>query len=171
MSRTLPPLLTEHPEWQALAAHAQQLRGVHLRTLFADDPHRGEQLTAEAAGIYLDYSKNRLTGETIRLLVALAEGCGLRDRIEAMFRGEPINVTEHRPVLHVALRAPREATILVNGENVVPQVHAVLDRMGDQGTPGGVARLHWQADPGGGEPRHRGLGPRTSDGLRSLALV
>ncbi|GIW09565.1 MAG: glucose-6-phosphate isomerase [Dehalococcoidia bacterium] len=134
MSRTLPPLLTERPEWQALAAHAHQLRGVHLRTLFADDPHRGEQLTAEAAGIYLDYSKNRLTGETIRLLVALAEGCGLRDQIEAMFRGEPINVTEHRPVLHVALRAPREATILVNGENVVPQVHAVLDRMADFAT-------------------------------------
>jgi glucose-6-phosphate isomerase len=123
--------LTALLAWQALAAHYQKLRNLHLRELFASDPRRGERLTAEAAGLYLDYSKNRVTDETIALLVRLAEESGLRARIEAMFGGEKINVTENRAVLHVALRAPRAASIVVDGENVVPQVHAVLDKMAD----------------------------------------
>jgi glucose-6-phosphate isomerase len=121
--------LTELPAWKALLAHQKQIRDVHLRRIFADDPKRGERLTAEAAGVFLDYSKNRISDETLALLVQLAGECGLRQRIEAMFRGDRINVTEDRAVLHVALRAPRSASILVDGENVVPQVHAVLDRM------------------------------------------
>src|SRR6516225_12266512 len=121
--------LTEHPTWKALERHYDEIRNLHLRKLFADDPRRGEQMTAEAAGIYLDYSKNRITAETLRLLLDLAEAVGLRGRIDAMFRGEKINVSERRAVLHVALRAPRGASILVDGENVVPEVHAVLDRM------------------------------------------
>jgi glucose-6-phosphate isomerase len=123
--------LTERPAWRELAAHYQTIKDVHLRTLFADDPRRGERLTVEAEGLYLDYSKHRIDDETLRLLVRLAEECGLRERIDAMFRGEKINVTENRAVLHVALRAPREATIEVDGKNVVPEVHAVLDRMAD----------------------------------------
>ena len=123
--------LTEQPAWKALEAHHQSIRAVHLRELFARDPGRGERLTLEAAGIYLDYSKNRITDETLSLLVRLAEDCGLRARIDAMFRGEKINVSEKRAVLHVALRAPRGASILVDGKNVVPDVHAVLDRMAD----------------------------------------
>jgi len=121
--------LTQLPAWQALAAHFQSVRDLHLRNLFAQDPKRGEQMTAEAAGIYLDYSKNRITAETLRLLLDLAEAVGLRERIDAMFRGDKINVSEQRAVLHVALRAPRGTSILVDGENVVPEVHAVLDRM------------------------------------------
>jgi glucose-6-phosphate isomerase len=117
------------PSWAALAAHHQQVKGLHLRQLFASDPRRGERLTLEAAGIFLDYSKNRVTDETLRLLVRLAEESGLRERIDAMFRGEKINVTENRAVLHVALRAPRGASVVVDGKNVVPEVHAVLDRM------------------------------------------
>ncbi|MFZ0932010.1 MAG: glucose-6-phosphate isomerase [Syntrophobacteraceae bacterium] len=123
--------LTERLAWKALEAHYQQVRGLHLRTLFGDDPERGERMTAEAVGIYLDYSKNRITAETLKLLVQLAEESGLRDRIDAMFRGEKINLTEKRAVLHVALRAPKGATIVVDGENVVPRVHAVLDKMAD----------------------------------------
>jgi glucose-6-phosphate isomerase len=123
--------LTALPAWQALVAHQKKIRDVHLRQLFADDPQRGERLTAEAVGIFLDYSKNRITDETLTLLLQLAEACGLRQRIDAMCRGEKINVTEDRAVLHVALRAPRTASILVDGENVVPKVHAVLDKMTD----------------------------------------
>ena len=123
--------LTERPAWKALEAHYQQVRELHLRELFADDPGRGERMTAEAVGLYLDYSKNRITDETLRLLVQLAEESGLRARIDAMFRGEKINLTEKRAVLHVALRAPKGAVIVVDGENVVPQVHAVLDKMAD----------------------------------------
>jgi glucose-6-phosphate isomerase len=126
--------LRSRPEWKALAAHHEAVRHVHLRDLFAKDPARGERLTAEAAGLYLDYSKNRLTDETLRLLLALAETSGVRARIDAMFAGERINVTENRPVLHVALRAPRTASIVVDGEDVIPQVHAVLDRMADFAT-------------------------------------
>ncbi len=123
--------LTQRPAWQALQAHYQEMRDRHLRDLFAQDPGRGERLTAEAVGLFLDYSKNRLTDQTLRLLLDLAEGCGLRERIEAMFTGQKINVTEQRAVLHVALRAPRDTSIVVDGQNVVPQVHAVLDRMAD----------------------------------------
>ncbi len=122
-------VLTHRPEWRALETHYQAIRDVHLRRLFADDPGRGERLTAEAAGLFFDYAKNRITDETLRLLIALAEACDLRARIDAMFRGERINATENRAVLHVALRAPRGAVILVDGANVVPEVHAVLDRM------------------------------------------
>jgi glucose-6-phosphate isomerase len=122
---------TARPAWQALAAHYEKVRELHLRQLFADDPKRGERLTAEAVGLYLDYSKNRLTDETLRLLLQLAQECGLRARIDAMFRGDKINLTEDRAVLHVALRAPRGTSIVVDGENVMPQVYAVLDKMAD----------------------------------------
>src|SRR2546428_9121791 len=130
MSTKLTPL-TQRPAWKALEEHYQKARGLHLRTLFAQDPGRGERFATEAVGIYLDYSKNRVTGETIQLLLELAASSGLRERIDAMFRGEKINVTENRAVLHVALRAPRDESIIVDGENVVAQVHAVLDKMTD----------------------------------------
>jgi glucose-6-phosphate isomerase len=117
--------------WQALETHYEGMRNRQMRDLFAREPGRGERMTAEAAGIFLDYSKNRVDEETLSLLVALAEQSGLRERIDAMFRGEKINVTENRAVLHVALRAPRGASIIVDGKNVVPEVHAVLDKMAD----------------------------------------
>src|SRR5215471_16907310 len=121
--------VTERSAWKALVAHHQKIRDLHLRKLFADDPKRGERLTVEAVGLYLDYSKNRVTDETLELLVQLADESGLRSRIDAMFRGEKINVTENRAVLHVALRSPMGASIVVDGENVVPRVHAILDKM------------------------------------------
>ena len=121
--------LTDLPAWQALTAHYQRVRNLHLRQLFADDPRRGERLTAEAAGLYLDYSKNRVTDETIALLLGLAGECGLAEHIGAMFSGRKINVTEERAVLHVALRAPKNERIVVDGVDVVLEVHAVLDRM------------------------------------------
>src|SRR5258708_27196611 len=130
MTKQIMPL-TERPAWKSLETHHQSVRELHLRKLFADDPKRGERMTAEALGLYLDYSKNRITDETLKLLLQLAEESGLRGRIDAMFRGEKINITENRAVLHVALRAPRGASIVVDGENVVPQVHAVLDNMAD----------------------------------------
>ena len=120
--------LTARPSWQALAAHHDAFTD-DLRTLFGADPTRGERMTAEAAGLFLDYSKNRITDETLRLLLRLATECGLRGKIDAMFGGERINITENRAVLHVALRAPRSAQILVDGKDVVPQVHEVLDQM------------------------------------------
>jgi glucose-6-phosphate isomerase len=123
--------LAELPAWKTLAAHHQEVQKRHLRDLFADDPTRGERLTAEAVGLYLDYSKNRITDATLELLVQLAEESGLRARIDAMFRGEKINLTEKRAVLHVALRAPRGTSIVVDGEDVVPKVHSVLDKMAD----------------------------------------
>jgi glucose-6-phosphate isomerase len=122
---------TQRRAWKALAAHHEQIRDRHLSELFAADPGRGTRLAAEGAGLYLDYSKNRITDESLKLLVRLAEESGLRARIDAMFRGERINATEGRAVLHVALRAPREAIIMVDGANVVPEVHAVLDRMAE----------------------------------------
>ena len=123
--------VTEFAAWKALSAHFQKIDRLHLRELFAQDPKRGERLTVEAAGLYLDYSKNRITDETLALLLQLAEQSGLRARIDAMFGGEKINVSEKRAVLHVALRAPKGHSILVDGEDVVPQVHSVLDRMAD----------------------------------------
>jgi glucose-6-phosphate isomerase len=123
--------LTKRKAWQALQAHYDKSKESHLRQLFAEDPKRGERLTAEAAGLFLDYSKNRITDETVKLLIQLAEESGLRSRIEAMFRGDKINITENRAVLHVALRAPKGTSIIVDGENVVPGVHAVLDKMSD----------------------------------------
>jgi glucose-6-phosphate isomerase len=123
--------LTERRAWKALTAHHKKVKELHLRDLFAEDPKRGERMTAEAVGLFLDYSKNRINDETIKLLLQLAEESGLRARIDAMFRGEKINITENRAVLHVALRAPRGASIVVDGENVVPQVHVLLDKMAD----------------------------------------
>jgi glucose-6-phosphate isomerase len=126
--------ITKHPAvkrnaWKELGSHYKKLRETHLRDLFAQDAQRGSRFTTEALGLYFDYSKNRITDETLKLLIQLAEESRLRDRIEAMFRGDKINITEKRAVLHVALRAPRDASIVVDGENVVPKVHAVLDRM------------------------------------------
>lgn len=121
--------LTTQAAWKNLTAHHEQIKSKHLRELFAEDADRGERMTLEAAGLYLDYSKNRINDETISLLVKLAEAAGLKDRIEAMMTGERINITEDRAVLHTALRAPRDATINFDGENVVPDVHAVLDKM------------------------------------------
>jgi glucose-6-phosphate isomerase len=121
--------LTHRTVWKALEDHYQAIRHIHLRTLFKEDPQRGQRLTLEAVGIYLDYSKNRITDDTLRLLLQLAETSGLREHIDAMFRGEKINVTENRAVLHVALRTPKDKAIFVDGQNVVPEVHAVLDKM------------------------------------------
>src|SRR6516225_4394816 len=129
-STSMPPLRRRRA-WSLLEKHYQKLKAVHLRQLFADDRERGKSLAIEAAGLYLDYSKNRITDETLRLLLQLARESGLRERIDAMFRGDRINVSENRAVLHVALRAPRGTTIMHDGRNVVPDVHSVLDRMAD----------------------------------------
>src|SRR5260370_4974110 len=126
-SRGIAPL-PKRKAWKGLHTHYKEVRELHLRNLFADDPKRGERMAAEAVGLFLDYSKNRITDETVKLLIGLAEESGLHSRIDAMFRGEKINTTEKRAVLHVALRAPKEASIIVDGENVVPQVHRVLDK-------------------------------------------
>ena len=117
--------------WSALESHYQKVSKMHLRDLFKEDPKRGERMTVEAVGLYLDYSKNCITDETLKLLLRVADEAGLQSRIDAMFRGEKINLTENRAVLHTALRAPRDASIVVDGEDVVPKVHAVLDRMAD----------------------------------------
>jgi glucose-6-phosphate isomerase len=138
--------LTKRKAWRGLRTHYRKVREVHLRNLFADDSKRGERMTAEAGGLYLDYSKNRITDDTVRLLVELAEESGLESRIDAMFRGEKINTTEKRAVLHVALRSPKGASIVVDGENVVPQVHAVLDRMAE--FSGRVRSGEWKGHTG-----------------------
>ena len=130
MKSTVKPLI-HRQAWNALATHYQSVRDLHLHRLFAADPGRGERMAVEGAGLYLDHSKNRITAETLKLLLQLADQSGLRERIDAMFGGEKINLTEKRAVLHVALRAPRGASIVVDGENVMPQVHAVLDKMAD----------------------------------------
>ena len=130
MTTTIQPL-TKSKAWKSLATHSKEIKKLHLRQLFAQDAKRGERFTAEAAGLFLDYSKNRITDKTLELLLQLAAESGLRGKIDAMFGGEKINVTENRAVLHVALRAPESATILVDGKNVVPDVHAVLDKMAD----------------------------------------
>src|SRR6266702_1600212 len=126
-----PTPLTHRPSWQKLEEHYHTTRNLHFRKLFAQDPHRGERFALATVGIYLGYCKNRVNDETMRLLLELAESAGLRERIDAMFKGEKINVTERRAVLHVALRAPKDQSIIVDGENVVPEVHAVLDKMAD----------------------------------------
>ena len=138
--------LTARAAWKALQAHHEKVKGLHLRTLFADDAGRGERLRAEGAGLHLDYSKNRVTDETLALLVQLAEECGLRERIDAMFGGDKINLTEDRAVLHVALRAPRGTSIRVDGKDVVPGVHAVLEAMADFSTR--VRRGEWKGHTG-----------------------
>ena len=145
MTTKLTPL-TERPAWKALATHAQKMKSTHLRELFADDPARGERFTAETGGVFLDYSKNRITDETLKLLMQLAEESGLKERREAMFTGEKINITENRAVLHVALRAPKSESIMVDGEDVVPPVHAVLDKMA------GIRRPRSQRRHGRGTP-------------------
>ena len=127
--KTSIPQLTKLTSWHALENHYPEVRELHLRKLFADDPMRGERMTAEAVGIYFDYSKHRITNETLKLLLQLAEESGLQTRIDAMFRGEKINVTEKRAVLHVALRTPKNQFIVVDGEDVVPKVHSVLEKM------------------------------------------
>jgi glucose-6-phosphate isomerase len=132
--------------WKSLAEHNKQIKKLHLRNLFSEDPKRGERFTAEAAGLFLDYSKNRATDTTFKLLVQLAQECDLRAKMEAMFSGEKINVTESRAVLHVALRAPRDATILVDSKNVVPEVHAVLDKMADFSNR--IRRGEWKGHTG-----------------------
>jgi glucose-6-phosphate isomerase len=136
----------KHAAWRDLKDHHAVMQRAHLRSLFADDPGRGERMTVEAAGVYLDYSKNRINDETLRLLIALAEQSGLRARIDAMFRGERINITENRAALHVALRAPRGASIIVDGKNVVPEVHAVLGKMADFADR--VRRGQWKGHSG-----------------------
>ena len=138
--------LTKRKAWSALKGHMKQLRSIHLRTLFAKDPQRGEKFAAEALGIYLDFSKNRITTRTLKLLADLARESGLWERIDAMFRGEKINLTENRAVLHVALRAPQEASIVVDGKNVVPDVRAVLDKMAI--FCGRVRRGEWKGHTG-----------------------
>jgi glucose-6-phosphate isomerase len=138
--------LTQRNAWNALAIHHKKIGGMHLRELFKEDPKRGERLTVQADRLFLDYSKNRVTDETLNLLVQLAKESGLRERMEAMFRGEKINITENRAVLHVALRAPKEATILVDGRNVVPEVHAVLDKMADFSNR--LRNGQWRGDTG-----------------------
>lgn len=160
--------LTETPAWAALEAHYERVSAVHLCELFASDPGRGERLTAEGAGLFLDYSKNRITDETVSLLIRLARESGLQSRIDAMFRGDKINTTEGRAVLHVALRVPRESSISVDGQNVVPEVHAVLDRMSgfaDRVRTGGVEGLHGKADPQCDQHRHRRIRSGAGDGL------
>src|SRR6516165_3321364 len=123
--------VTKRKAWNALAAHFMKVKELHLRDLFAEDPKRGKELSLEAAGLYLDFSKNRVTRETLKLLFDLATESGLKERIDSMFRGDKINITEKRAVLHTALRAPKEATFLVDGKNVVPEIHAVLDKMAE----------------------------------------
>ena len=138
--------LTKRKAWKALQSHYKKVRELHLRNLFADDPKRGERMTAEAVGLFLDYSKNRITDETIQLLIRLAEESGLRSRIDAMFRGDKINITENRSVLHVALRAPKETSIVVGGQDVVQEVHSVLDKMTDFANR--VRRGEWKGHTG-----------------------
>ena len=154
--------LTDRPAWKALTAHYQSLKNTHLRQLFADDATRGQRMTLEAVGIYFDYSKNRITDETLKLLIKLAEECELPGRIEAMFGGEKINMTENRAVLHVALRAPQDAKIVVDGENVVPGVHAVLDKM---------SRLRQSHPQRRVEGAHRASGSKTSSTSASAAPI
>ena len=169
---TRPP--DQRPAWAALEAHQKAVAPLQLRKLFADDPQRGERLALEAAGIYLDYSKNRITDATLGLLVQLAEESGLRERIDAMFRGEHINVSENRAVLHVALRAPRGSSFLVDGENVVPQIHARArqdERLRNPPAERRLERPQRQAYPQRRQYRHRGFGSRAGDGLRGAQTL
>jgi glucose-6-phosphate isomerase len=138
--------LTERETWKALSSHYDRIKSLHLRDLFAKDPERGERMTAEGAGLFLDYSKNRITDETIKLLTELAHESGLRSRIDAMFRGDKINITENRAVLHVALRTPKNSSIIVDGGNVGAGVHAVLERMAEFSSR--VRRGEWKGHTG-----------------------
>ena len=173
MSTTTQPVapLTQLPAWKALTSHYEQAQKFQLKQLFADDPERGERLTAEAAGLFLDYSKNRVTDETLKLLFQLAEESDLAGRREAMFSGEKINTTENRAVLHVALRAPKDEKIMVDGEDVVPGVHAVLDKMAafcDRVRSGEWKGFTGQPIKSVVNVGYRRLGPRPGDGLRGV---
>ena len=139
---------TSNSAWNVLAAHYQTISKVHLRQLFADDPKRGQRMAVEAVGLYLDYSKNRLTDETLDLLLQLAKESSLQDRIDDMFGGDKINITEKRAVLHTALRAPRGTSIVVDGKNVMPEVHSVLDKMAvfSENVRGGAWNSRGEAD-------------------------
>src|ERR1039457_4677137 len=166
--------LRDRPSWKALEQHYSEISGRPLRELFAEDPARGERLTAEAAGLYLDYSKNRITDETLRLLIQLAQESGLEQRRDMMFGGGPINVSENRAVLHIALRMPKGSSLVVDGVDVVPQVHEVLDRMSAfaerirSGEWKGISRQKYKAHC---QCRHRRLGSRPGDGLRGAASL
>ncbi len=167
-------LLRETPEWQELTAHHGEVEHLHLREQFAADPGRGTSMTAEAAGIFLDYSKNRITPETLGLLVNLAEATGMPARRDAMFRGEHINSTEDRAVLHVALRMPANRSLVVDGVDVVKEVHEVLGRMAGLQRVDPlrrVARLHRQADQEHRQHRDRRLRPRAGHGLHGAAAL
>ena len=160
--------LPERKSWQALKRHYDEISGVTLRELFAGDPGRGERLAAEAAGLYLDYSKNRITDETVRLLIELAQESGVAERRDAMFRGEHINVSEDRAVLHVALRMPEGESLVVDGQDVVAQVHEVLGRMADFADR--VRSGEWKGYTGKpiknvDQRGHRRLRPRPGDGV------
>ena len=160
--------LTQRAAWKTLESHYEKLRNIPLRSLFADEPERASRFTIEAAGLFLDYSKNRITEETRKLLLQLAQESGLRERMDAMFHGDKINVTEKRAVLHVALRAPKGEAIFVDGEDVVPGVHAVLDKMtafSDRIRSGDVERAYRQAHPQYRQHRHRRLRSWPGDGL------
>ena len=155
---------------QSLKSNYNTIAKLHLRQLFKEDPGRGERMTAEAEGIFLDYSKNRITRETLDLLLQLAAECGLQSRIDAMFRGEKINVTEDRSVLHVALRAPKGKRIVVDGKDVVSDIHAVLEKDGgfrSTGSKRNMARPHRKADSERRQYRNRRLGSRARHGIRS----
>ncbi len=163
------PALTTRPAWKALVAHHAEVGTRHLRELFASDPDRGERLGLEAAGFYLDYSKNRVTDETLKLLVALAAECGLRERTAAMFRGDVINTTEKRSVLHVALRAPKGTQLMVDGVDVVARGARGArphERLRRRGARRPLARPYRQADQERHQHRHRRLRPRPGHGLR-----
>ena len=160
--------LTQLSAWKALSAHYEKIRTQHLRDLFKSDPDRGTRLVAEAEGIYLDYSKHRITDETIKLLLQLAEESGVKARLDAMFSGEKINITEKRAVLHVALRAPKGEKIFVDGEDVVPAVHEVLDRMSafsDRIRSGEWKGHTGKRDQERHQHRHRRLRSRPGHGL------
>ncbi len=166
--------LTKRKAWAALKAHYKTAKAIQLKKLFDRDPKRGEKFSAEAVGIYLDYSKNRITEKTLKLLLDLAKESGLRERIDAMFRGDKINITENRAVLHVALRAPKDETILVDGKNVVPEVHAVLDKMSaflQSRAQRGMEGPYRQAHPERDQHRHRRLRSRPGDGVRSAEVL
>ena len=166
MNTALKPL-PERTAWKALHAHGAQTKQLHLRELFAMDSKRGVRLTAEAAGLFLDYSKNRMTDQTLRLLGQLAEESGLRGAIEGMFRGDRINLTENRAVLHMALRAPKGSATTVDGKNVVPEVHQVLDKMAafPTGPERSLERAYRQTSEQCDQYRDRWLGPWPGDGL------
>ena len=162
--------LASSPQWRALTDQYESIKDVHLRQMFADDPARGQSLSVEGAGLYLDYSKNRVTAETVKSLIELARFLDLQDRIEAMFTGEKINLTEGRAVLHTALRAPRTHRSVVDGQNVIPEVHAVLDKMSafcDRRARWKLEGAYRQTDSQYRQHWNRRLGSRSGDGVRS----